>query len=258
VADIGFYGASRNVKGFKVPHFQVVLGGQWEENAAQYGLAIVAIPSKRVPDALERITDYYARHRQPGERFPQFVNRVGKGPIRELLDDLAENLPEHDADASFYSDWGDPREYSTGDIGKGECAGEVVTVFQFAMAAAERMVFEGQLHLDAGNVQKAGQDAYAAMLKGAKALVQLQYDDVSNDPDEIIEEFRERFFDTQLFFDPFAGPKFAQFLFDAHEKAGRTFDRDAAHYVIEEAQLFIEATHSCSDRLRSEPAATTA
>ena len=35
-ADIGFYGISRTMKGYKVPHFQVVLGGQWEENAGSY------------------------------------------------------------------------------------------------------------------------------------------------------------------------------------------------------------------------------
>jgi sulfite reductase (ferredoxin) len=29
VADIGFYGNSRNVGGYTVPHFQVMLGGQW-------------------------------------------------------------------------------------------------------------------------------------------------------------------------------------------------------------------------------------
>ncbi len=29
VADIGFYGVSRNKGGYAVPHFQVVLGGQW-------------------------------------------------------------------------------------------------------------------------------------------------------------------------------------------------------------------------------------
>ena len=31
------------MRGFKVPHFQVVLGGKWEENAGAYGLPIVAI-----------------------------------------------------------------------------------------------------------------------------------------------------------------------------------------------------------------------
>ena len=34
LADIGFFGNSRTLDGFKVPHFQVVLGGQWAGNAA--------------------------------------------------------------------------------------------------------------------------------------------------------------------------------------------------------------------------------
>ena len=82
VADIGFYGVARGVRGFKVPHFQVVLGGQWEENAGSYGLPIVAIPSKRIPDAVERITGFYLKSREKDERFIDFVKRVGKTKIR--------------------------------------------------------------------------------------------------------------------------------------------------------------------------------
>ena len=33
VADIGFFGNSRKIDGYTVPHFQVVLGGRWRENA---------------------------------------------------------------------------------------------------------------------------------------------------------------------------------------------------------------------------------
>ncbi len=40
VADIGFFGNSRKINGVTVPHFQVVLGGRWRENAGSYGLAI--------------------------------------------------------------------------------------------------------------------------------------------------------------------------------------------------------------------------
>ncbi len=32
VADLGFYGVSRKMSGYAVPHFQVVLGGEWENN----------------------------------------------------------------------------------------------------------------------------------------------------------------------------------------------------------------------------------
>jgi len=250
IADIGFYGVNRIVNGYQVPHFQIVLGGQWEENAGAYGLPIVAIPSKRIPEALDRITDHYLRLRQKDERFSHFVQRVGKAQIREALDDLTGNAPAHDAEPSFYSDWADPREYSTGDVGKGECAGEVVSQYQFAMTAAERMVFDGQVSLDAGHVEDAGKGGYAAMLKAAKALVQIQYDDVANNPEEIVAEFKERYYDTQLFFDPFAGGKFAQYLFAAHERRGTPFTAEAARYTIEEAHLFIEAVHSCYNRMR--------
>ncbi|MCH7989033.1 MAG: nitrite/sulfite reductase [Planctomycetes bacterium] len=249
VGDIGFYGVSRAVHGYKVPHFQVVVGGQWEENAGSYGLPIVAIPSRRIPDAVERLTDFYLRMREKDERFTHFVQRIGKTQIRQILDDLTQDLPEHDADPSFYTDWADPREYSTGDIGKGECAGEVVSAYEFGMTEVDRILFGAQTLLEAENVQQAGENAYTAMLKAAKALVLIQYDDVSNDPDEIVEEFQERYFDTEIIFDPFAGGKFANYLFAAHENAGTPFTPESAHHTIEEAQLFIEAVHSCYNRM---------
>ena len=253
VADIGFYGVSRTMQGFKVPHFQVVLGGKWEENAGAYGLPIVAIPSKRIPEALDLVTRYYLQSREGNERFTEFVVRVGRGSIRDILKPLSENPPNHDQDRDFYSDWADPRQYSIGDIGKGECAGEVVTQYEFEMTASERIVFGAQVHLDEGNATQAKRDAYTAMIKAAKALVQLQYDDVTEeDPDEVVDEFKERYFDTEVFFDPFAGPKFANYLFAAHADAKAEATAESAHHTIEEAQLFIEAVHSCYNRLRSE------
>jgi len=252
VADIGFYGVNRIIQGYQVPHFQVVLGGQWEHNAGSFGMPIVAIASKRIPDAVDRITDYFVRVRQKDESFTHFVQRVGKAQIRQMLNDLTKGVPDHESDPSFYTDWADPREYSTGDIGKGECAGELVTAYQFAMTEAERMVFDAQVFLDAGNHQRAGKDAYTAMLTAAKALVQIRYDDVSNDADEIVDEFRDRYYDTKIFFDPFAGGKFAQYFFAAHQKSDTTFTGESALHTIEESQLFIEAVHGCYNRMRTE------
>jgi sulfite reductase (ferredoxin) len=205
-----------------------------------------------VPDALDRIADFYLRERQKDELFAKFVSRIGKVKIRQVLDDLTQNAPEHDDDPTFYSDWSDPRQYSIGDIGKGECAGEVVTQYEFQMTAAERIVFEAQVHLEGGDAGQAGKAAYRAMIIAAKALVQIQYDDVTeDDPDEVVDEFKERFYDTEVFYDPFAGGKFADYLFAAHEQVGRSHDAESAHHLIEEAQLFIEAVHSCYNRIRS-------
>ncbi len=47
---------SRVKNGYAVPHFQVMLGGEWEHNAGSYGLAIGAVPSKRIPEVVDRFT----------------------------------------------------------------------------------------------------------------------------------------------------------------------------------------------------------
>jgi sulfite reductase (ferredoxin) len=248
VGDLGFYGVSRNLNGFKVPHFQVVLGGQWEENAGSYGLPIVAVPSKRIPEAVEMLTGYYLKEREKDETFAAFVKRVGKAQMRTMLETLKDNAPTLEEDPDFYRDWADTRTYTTGDIGKGECAGEVVSAYEFAMTDAERMVFNAQILLEDDKAQEANDHAYKAMLKAAKALVQIQYDDVSNDAEEILEEFTERFYDTKVFFDTYAGGKFAEYFFAAHEKAGQPADAMTAKHTIEEAQLFIEAVHTCYNK----------
>src|SRR5690606_3593105 len=158
VADLGFLGVSRNVNGRRVPHFQLVVGGELRQNAASYGLAIGAIPSKRVPDAVARLTRAYAERKQNGETFKAFVDRVGKKEIKSLIEELTQ-VPPYEQDPSFYSDWGDPREYTIGDVTTGECAGEIVPMVQFGLADSEREVFEAQVLLDEGNATAAAQRA---------------------------------------------------------------------------------------------------
>lgn len=253
VADLGFYGVSRNKNGYTVPHFQVVLGGEWEHNAGSYGLAIGAVPSKRIPETVDRITGRYLAERQPEERFQAYIKRIGKAAAKNMLEDLM-TVPPHDVDPSFYTDWADAREYSIGDIGVGECAGEVVNPIDFQLAACERLAFEAQLALEAGDANKAAQLAYQAMLDGALALLKQRLPIFTGDPDTIVNEFRTQLVDTQLFHDPFAGAKFAQYFFQTHEEREKPATIDRATQLVEESQLFIEASHACYARMQSAPA----
>ncbi|HEV2495887.1 MAG TPA: nitrite/sulfite reductase [Terriglobia bacterium] len=248
VADLGFYGVSRKMAGYAVPHFQVVLGGEWEHNAGSYGLPIMAVPSKNIPEVVTRLTDRYVADRKKGESFRSFITRIGKAEVKDLLDDLT-RLPAGQNDRSFFRDWNDPREFSLGDMGTGECAGEVVSPVEFGLAAAERQVFEAQLALESGDDDRAWQAAYQSMLQAAKSLVAAEYPGVPDDPNEIVEEFRTRFYDTQRFFDPFAGGKFAHYLFAAHRNGESPRTSEKVRFRIEEAQLFIEASHACYNRM---------
>lgn len=248
VADLGFYGVSRKIAGYAVPHFQVVLGGEWEHNAGSYGLPVVAVPSKNIPQVVSRLTDRYLADRKTGESFKEFIQRTGKTALKNMLEDLTRPPA---GDHSFFSDWGDPRKYSLGDMGVGECAGEVVSALDFGLAQAERELFEAQLAFEKGEIEEAGKRALGSMLSAAKALVKFENPDIVDDPDRIVSEFRTRYYDTQKFFDPFAGGKFANYLFDAYRKSDQPYSLESSRYLLDEAQLFIDAAHSCSNRLEA-------
>ena len=112
-------------------------------------------------------------------------------------------------------------------MGTGECAGEVVPPIEFDLAAAERQLFEAEVAFDGGHSEEAGKKAYHAMLQAARGLVKLEMPQVSDKPDIIVSEFRTRYYDTQKFWDPYAGGKFANYLFDAHRKANEPHNEDS-------------------------------
>lgn len=252
VAEIGFFGSSRNVNGYRVPHFQLILGGEWDNNAAHYGQTLGAIPSKRVPEVVDHLLDLYMQNRQNGESFRQFIVRTGKKELKSQVAPFTE-VPPYEVDQSFYADWSDAREFSIGDIGVGECAGEVVTLTDFGIVTAERLHFDAQIALEEGqdqtSVARSAELSLQAMLSSAQALIKMQNIDIADDSEVIINEFRERFYETELFFDPYAKGKFARYLFNAYEHRDESKNIDIALRLIEEAGLFIEAAHACYQRM---------
>jgi sulfite reductase (ferredoxin) len=258
VADIGFTGVSRQVGGRKVPHFNIVLGGQWTENAKSYGLVVGAVPSKNVPKAVELITEHYLSNRNGDESFQAFIARVGKKDFRKVLAPI-QKPPSYEQDPSYYSDWGDPREYTIGDIGVGECAGEIVPFVEFGLQEAEQQLHDAQDALDAGQAATAATGAFTAMVTAAKALVRHLDVQVKDDPDDVVANFKTHLHDTELFHDPFAKGKFASYLLQMHEeKPYQEADQEIAHRTLDEAQLFLEAAHACYERLTQSRAAVAA
>jgi sulfite reductase (ferredoxin) len=257
VADIGFYGNSRKVDTRTVPHFQVILGGQWTENAGSYGLAMGSVPSKAVPEMVEALTDAYAQGREKDESFQDWTARLGKRNVRELIKPFMK-VPPHAENPSFYVDWSDAREFTVGDLGVGECAGEVVSLFGIEVVKAESQAFDAQVALEEGDVEEAEDLAWRGMLSAARALVRTEYIDVTESPDDIVKEFQTRFFDSERFFDRYARGKFGQYLLDRHAQPPPAVDRDIAAQRVEEALLFIEAAHACEARISAAAAVAVA
>jgi len=238
-ADIGFYGNSRKINGITVPHFQVVLGGQWKENAGSFGLATGAVPSKNIPEVVSRLAKRFVEEREKDELFKYFIGRLGKREIKAMLEDLTQ-VPSYEENSWYYRDWGDTRGFTMDDLGKGECAGEVVSIGIMEIAAAEREVFEASVALDENELQAAWKGSLNAMLRAARTLVKEQFYDVPEEADVVVAEFRTRFYDTELF-----SPKFANYLFSAYQDPASEFEQTQVHRFIEEAQLFIEGAYTC-------------
>jgi sulfite reductase beta subunit-like hemoprotein len=122
IANIGFYGAAMKVGGRQLPAYIAHVGGSYEGGDVAMGKRLKArIPAKRVPDAVERWVRHYEAERQEGERFNDFVERVGTEDFEKLVSDLAmpvEFGPEH---ISHFIDW-DRKDLYEVVRGEGECA----------------------------------------------------------------------------------------------------------------------------------------
>ncbi len=263
VADLGFYGSSRAQDGHVAPHFMVVLGGQWGGNAAAFGLPIGSIPAKNIPEVVERITSRYAAERRPGERFQQYLERLGKKAVKALLEDL-KTLPSFEAQPGYYVDWGDARKFSLADMMNTEGPGPpAVRAAQLELAHADRIVFEAQLALEQeldplnkgvgrqrrpGGLGRVAELAYAAMKRAASALVLADDPDAARDGDGV-EAFRARFVETGRFNGASGEGRFAHYLLAREKEPSHTCDGDAALEELHKAQLFIEAAHACYGRM---------
>jgi sulfite reductase (ferredoxin) len=98
------------------------------------------------------------------------------------------------------------------------------------------------------------------MVQAVQALVKTQLYDISNNEDAILSEFRKRFCDTQIFHDKYAGSKFADYLFKARDtlKNNGHMGKEQTLRRLQEAQLFIDAAHSCYNKLSSTSSANRA
>ena len=79
VGDIGLTGLSlKGDDGQDHPHYSMLVGGRVGEGTAAVGQRLTGrFPEAEVPKVIGALAEYYRRERQRGERFGDFVDRVG-------------------------------------------------------------------------------------------------------------------------------------------------------------------------------------
>ena len=82
VASIGFTGASIKVGEHTIPAYIPHVGGVFEGGEVQFGTRLkLRLPSKRVPDAIERWIGQYEANRNDGEEWNAYLERVGAAEL---------------------------------------------------------------------------------------------------------------------------------------------------------------------------------
>jgi sulfite reductase beta subunit-like hemoprotein len=85
VGDIGLTGLSlKGEHGQFEPHYSMLVGGGVGEDAALGRRVSGRFPADEVPKVVHALAEYYGRERTEGERFGDFVDRVGTDRLTEI------------------------------------------------------------------------------------------------------------------------------------------------------------------------------
>jgi sulfite reductase (ferredoxin) len=122
VASIGFTGASIKVGEHTIPAYIPHVGGVFEGGEVKFGTRLkLRLPSKRVPDAIERWIGHYEANREDGEEWNDFAERVGTGELEGLVKDLSMPVDFGLETMNQFIDWNRNVPFEV-IRGEGECA----------------------------------------------------------------------------------------------------------------------------------------
>jgi len=122
VASIGFTGASIKVGEHTIPAYIPYIGGVFEGGEVAFGTRLkLRLPSKRVPDAIERWIGEYEANRNDGEEWNDYLARVGTAELEALVKDLSMPVDFGLESMNEFIDWNRNVPFEV-IRGEGECA----------------------------------------------------------------------------------------------------------------------------------------
>jgi sulfite reductase (ferredoxin) len=122
VASIGFTGASIKVGEHTIPAYIPHVGGVFEGGDVQFGTRLkLRLPSKRVPDAIERWIAQYETNRNDGEAWNEYLARVGAAELEAEVKDLSMPVDFGLETMNQFIDWNRDVPFEV-IRGEGECA----------------------------------------------------------------------------------------------------------------------------------------
>ncbi len=225
IASIGFSGSAKKVNGVLAPHYEMMLGGDINEDGVKFGINVIKIPAKNVPNATRRTVESYKRDRKEGESFPSFFERMGKGYFIELLSDLKE-LPSIEESPQSYIDFHAKEKFSLDDRGQGECAGAVTDMITDHLSEAERALFQSKRAFEKEQLAECVRQANRGIASAARALLVTEGMDFTDNL-ETLNKFESLIVETGI-------------VSESHEGVTKRFQEDPEKADLKKAKESLE------------------
>jgi sulfite reductase (ferredoxin) len=226
VADIGFYGAARRVKGRLVPHYVLQLGGKVSEGEARLARGKRTIPARNLPEVVVEFLDVFRK-----SAFTDFGEFL-EAESQEVVDRLAKKhseVPDFQEDKNYYYDWDSEEVFSLAGRGPGECGAGVFDLIEVDLASAREALAQDR--------------SFEATVLAARSLLVTQGQEAQNDS-EALQLFKRYFLDEKL-----VDPSFGSLIEEANHAAkrnppGNAFAADAA-----DVTPFVQTVQSLFDNM---------
>jgi sulfite reductase (ferredoxin) len=236
LAAIGFHGVGKKVRDHTAPFYEIYLGGSNTQLAQQ----IVKIPAKRLLDAVRHLIGWYRSERTKEESFQAFSGRMGKAKLKESLMPFT-FLPSYQEDRNFYVDWGDENDFSTEDLGPGECAGGAYELMEGFIFEADQEIYLAKVMAEKGLTGHAVNKAYRATVAASKGLLVIEGFGSSIDA-EILKEAQ-----TQLVEKGTLPATFSNLSEEFRDLGPKTPSHEFAQGKLTYAQSFVNACREAFD-----------
>ncbi len=237
LASIGFHGVGKKVGSHTAPFYELHLGG----SNSRIGPYIIKTPAKRAPEAVRHLLKWYREARLNGESFEAFAARMGKEKLKESLMPFT-FLPSYEEDHSFYVDWGDDKDFTTEDLGPGECAGGAYEMMEGFLFEADQELHLAGVMTEKGQTGHAMNKAYRAIVAAAKGLLVLEGIDSSIDAEILFKA------ETLLVGKEILPRTFSRLTDQVKDLGPKSPTVEFTRGKIAYAKSFVEASHTAFDK----------
>jgi sulfite reductase (ferredoxin) len=237
IASIGFHGLGHRIEGQLIPAYQLHLGGRSTDQGVAFGLLAGKYPAKRLPEVVDTLLEYYREHRQAGETFTAFVDRVGKAPIVAALEPCT-TLPSHADAPSQYLDYGAYTPFSLDDAGAGECAGGVINMVEQHLEDSKYELAHASVLIEKQKPVDAVMRAELGIVAAAKGLLVTQAIEPTSH-ELVLKEFSQRMVDKGVV------PR------DLYQTVIQRSQAVKSHITLDEARRFVGDAKALADACRA-------